>query len=204
MTKDDLVKRVAFRMGNVRGQDAMIGTEVDATISRLENDVFHPWFLLSENNTYLTVVGESRVPLPKGFLMEYEEGSLYIKRENGSWETLPKKPQDVLNGKFLEQGMPQAYALTNNYFRLFPTPDKEYELELIFFRRSESLQGENPWFTEAAEWVIYETCFEIMNAKGHDRAPVFKTLATEQKRAIAMKHTERMEVNNETLFGGDD
>lgn len=203
MTRADLVKRIAFRLGNLKNQDELIKAEIAATITRLENDVFHPWFLLSENNTYSMQKGENRIPLPVGFLMEYEEGALYIKQEDGGWGPLAKKSQDLIKANQLPVGRPSTYALTNEYFRVFPTPDKEYLLEMLFYRRTDPDRDDNPWYLEASDWVIYETCFTIFLAKGDKRAGNFKQLSTEQKLILQAKHDERIEVNYDEYVGGD-
>lgn len=205
MDKQQLIKLTALRLGNVRGLDAMIDAEIDATVVRLENEPFHPWFLLSENNIYKTEDGESRVPVPDEFLAEYDNGSLYVQLENGFWKDLPKMSQEEMMAEFQgEKSMPRGYSLTNKYFRLFPTPDKEYKLELLFYRRSVSISGENAWYKEAPDLVIYETAAHILLARKDKRAQVMQSLADVQKQALMTRHVEREEANREGFVGGYD
>lgn len=203
MDKATIVKRVAFRLGNVRGMDTLIEAEVDATINRLENEDFRPWFLLSENNTYKTTIGERRVPVPREFLSEYEDTALYVVHDGLDYP-LQKMSQEEARVKWQgSQGVPQAYALTNKYFRLFPAPDAEYELELIFYRRSGALANdENPWFVEAADWVIYDTAAHMLLARKDKRYMEMEQLSQEQKALVMRRHTEREETNREVIFGG--
>lgn len=203
MDKATIVKRVAFRLGNVRGMDTLIEAEVDATINRLENEDFRPWFLLSENNTYKTTIGERRVPVPREFLSEYEDTALYVVHDGLDYP-LQKMSQEEARVKWQgSQGLPQAYALTNKYFRLFPAPDAEYELELIFYRRSGALANdENPWFVEAADWVIYDTAAHMLLARKDKRYVEMEQLSQEQKALVMRRHVEREEANREVTFGG--
>lgn len=205
MDKQQLIKLTALRLGNVRGLDTMIDAEIDATVVRLENEPFHPWFLLSENNIYRTSAGENRVPVPDEFLAEYDDGAMYIKLENGFWKPLPKMSQEEMMLEFQgEASMPRGYSLTNKYFRLFPTPDKEYELELLFYRRSVSIAGTNAWYKEASDLVVYETASHILLARKDKRAQVMQGLADGQKQALMARHTEREESNRDGFLGGYD
>lgn len=203
MDLNTVVKAVAFRLGNVRGMDEVIKMEVQASIRRLENEDFYPWFLLSENNMYKTQADEFRVPVPDNFLAEYDDSCLYLKQDNGIYRPLAKMTAEQARLSYQNSsGTPVAYALTNKYFRIFPAPDREYELELLFYRRSSSLEGENPWFVEAFDLVVYETVSHIMFARSDKRAGSFEQLASEQKMLLMRRHTAREEANRDVVWGG--
>lgn len=204
MTKDQVVKMVAFRLGNVRGMDAIIETEIESTINRLENEAFQPWFLLSENNEYQMQVGENRVPVPADFLAEYDESALYVKMDNGGYFPLSKMSSEEVRAKWQNgQGMPQGYSLTNKYFRVFPAPDKEYLLELLFYRRSKSIANDdNPWLTEASDLIVYETAAHMLLARKDKRFMAMEQLAQEQKLLLMNRHTAREEANRDVTMGG--
>lgn len=205
MDRATLIKTAAYRMGNIRGQDEAIGLELDLAVHRLEGQDFYPWFLLSENNFYDLSAGENRVPVPPGFLSEYEEGALYLVRDNGQYIPLKKKSQDQLKSLFEVTGEPCAYALTNQYFRVFPVPSEDVKLELLFYRDSATLSvDENPWYTNAAELLIAETCWAMLSARKDQRADYWKGAAAEQYQRLQRKDVERREVNREITFGGDD
>lgn len=205
MDKATIVKYVAHRLGNVRGLDALIEAEVDASIRRLENKEFHPWFLLSENNFYQCKVGESRVPIPQGFLAEYEDTCLYIKTLDNRWLPMTKMTvEEARRHGTLETGIPRFYSLTNGYFRVFPVPDDTYELELIFYRRSENLVGfSNVWFDNAGDLVVYETAATIFNMRQDKRWLQMTQMADREYQELIRRHTMREEVNTDRYFGGD-
>ncbi len=206
MTLNEVTKAVAFRLGNVRGMDDAIQMEIGATIRRLENEDFHPWFLLSENNEFKTTAGENRVPVPNDFLAEYDDSCLYVKQDNGLYYPLQKmSAEEVRMEGQGGEGMPIMYALTNKYFRVFPVPDREYKLELLFYRRSGSIldgDASNPWFVEAPDLVIYETVSHIMLARKDKRVVQFEQLAAEQKQTLYRRHTAREEANRDVVMGG--
>lgn len=203
MTKDQIVKAVCLRLGNLRRQDDLVSGEVDMTIARLENEALEPWFLLSENNRYVLKAGQNRVPLPQGFLKEYEQGALYV--NDGEKEIqLIKKSDDMLRKGKETHGIPTHYSLTNQYFRVYPTPREDTELELIFFRRSANLGEPNPWFVEASELVINETCFSICTAKKDQRSQMYKQMAQNDRLNISQRDVDRNTANYELILGGDD
>jgi hypothetical protein len=205
MTKDQVVKMIAFRLGNVRGMDTIIETEIESTINRLENESFQPWFLLSENNEFQMTVGEGRVPVPRGFLAEYDDCALYVKTDSGSYDPLTKLSAEEVRLKYQnQQGAPEGYALTNKYFRVYPAPDKEYLLELLFYRRSGTIEGDNnPWLEEAADLIVYETASHILMARKDKRYVQMEQLAQEQKVLLMQRHVAREEANREVVMGGD-
>jgi hypothetical protein len=205
MNETQMVNLIAYRLGNVKGQDDAIKAELAQSIRRVEDNGFHPWFLVSENNFYETQVGESRIPIPAGFIMEYEEGSLALQGDEGVPRILGKKSMDVIS-ECSYSGEPLYYALTNKYFRLYPVPDAVYKLELIFYRRSTALgyaEGENPWYDEASELLVAETCWAMLAARKSKDAEYWRNLANQQWLLIQQKDAERRESNREITFGGD-
>lgn len=206
MNITDMVALVAYRLGNIRGQDTAISNEIAQAIRRLEEREFHPWFLLSEMNFYTTKIGETRVVIPSGFLMEYEEGSLYYIPDEGSPVTLVKQSLDQIRDNNSVAGVPEFYALTNRYFRLYPVPDGEYKVEMIFYRRSEFLKketGENPWYDEASDLVVAEACWGMLTARRDKSADYWRNISNQEFQRLMTRDTERREVNRDVTFGGE-
>ena len=205
MTEDKIIATIALRLGNLRGQEAMIKSLMYEGIETMEREVFTPWFLLSENNHTTTIIGDRRLPVPKTFLKEYEDGCLYTKdAKSGLWRCLEKKPQDKLRPLMQEEGQPCYYTLTNSYFRLFPQPDDEYEMELLFYKYSYDIEGdENPWLINAASVVIYKTMSLMAQARKMDEATTYEQQYAQAYMSLQHRHIEREEINNEGVFGGD-
>ena len=206
MDINQIVSLVAYRMGNVRGQDTAIQNEVYQAINRLEVREFLPWFLLSEMNFYTTKIGEPRVPIPRGFLMEYEEGSLFLDIPETEYTTICKKSLDQIADEWtMKSGKPLYYALTNSYFRLYPIPDAGYKIEMIFYRKSEFLKhedGENAWFDNASDLVVAETCWGMLTARRDKQAEYWRGIAEQEWQRLIMRDTERREMNRDVTFGG--
>ena len=84
MLESEVISLVAYKLGNIRGQDDVIKAAIYSEIEGLEQGLFHPWFLLSENNHYTITKDDRRVPVPADFLAEYEEGALYAEKADGT------------------------------------------------------------------------------------------------------------------------
>lgn len=205
MDKATLVKTIAYRMGNVKGQDTAIDFELALSIERLEGQEFVPWFLLSENNFFEGTAQENRIPVPRGFIREYEEGSLYLRRVDGTGKCLIKKSQDQLLNYEGMTGEPSHYSLTNQYFRIYPVPQEDFKVELLFYRKSSTLNVEdNPWYEYAAELLVAETIWAMLSARRDKMADYWKIVAADQMRRLTILDAERRLANQEIFMGGDD
>lgn len=205
MKLEDIIDVIAFRLGNVRNMNEMIKMEIKASIARLENRDFYPWFLLSENNVYEAQPGEGRIPLPQDFLMEFEEGALFRHDSNGSVTVLSKKTFEELREEFTpDLGTPESYALTNKFFRLFPVPDKPCRVEMLFYRRTKDVEvQDNPWLEEASELIMAETLWAICMARKDKVAEYWRNIMATEYALLERKHETRMHTNREITFGGD-
>jgi hypothetical protein len=208
MIKSKVVDLIKSRLGNRTdtGIDAKIVAELDAAQEALERfGDFTPWFLLSETATYTTVVGESRVPIPDDMLQEYEEGALFY-----LGEVLDKYEYDALRSKYYGlSGAPEAYALVNDYFILFPTPDAAYSIDMKYYMKDALIStisdtGENRWLKEASSWIIARTGTAIARfIKDTEAAALF---ASDEQRAqtdVYKRHIDRMERNVDRQSGDE-
>lgn len=122
----------------------------DAQVS-LESEPELPFFLQTEISSITTVAGEERVPLPTDFLTIEEDDALWLfdSAADKKWKELPKHDLDALRRKYAstDNAEPEAYALSNLYFRMFPTPDDVYTLKMVYMARAEALVTdiENDW-----------------------------------------------------------
>lgn len=158
MTRDEAVALVRQGLGFKTAMDATIVSNMKAAQTTLELGPTKPWFLLSEDATYTTVAGESRVPVPVDFLEEYEEGALYYAPPGEDAEALVKDVVDQLKRvyKSTQQAAPEAYALSGNYFLIYPQPDQAYALQMKYYQKGVVLNSniENEWLKWAPDILI--------------------------------------------------
>ena len=163
MDRDTLVTRIGNRFNFRTDLDSKIQDELLNAQIELEEEIYSdpPWFLLSEVAQINGVAGEERIPLPSDFLLEYEEGTLYRFDASLSpatadpWIELKKGYVDSLKMEYVGQGTPLRYALSGEYFRVFPNPDAVYTFKMQYYQRDAPLSSniENQW-TKFAPWVI--------------------------------------------------
>lgn len=125
-----------------------------------------PWFLLTERATVTAVADEERLALPSDFILEYEEDALWLQLPDGGERLLKKYDADDLRA--ISSHMTPAelisnrtsfkfsYALTGDYFRIFPTPDLAYSYKMIYYQKQEVLSDpdtDNRWL-RYAPWVL--------------------------------------------------
>ena len=214
MTRDEAITLIKQRLQ--RENDTAITARIQSEIilaqeMRLEGNAWLPWFLLSENLTANTTASEERLPVPNNFLREAEEGALWRYDPDSSeipWVELTKDDYDFLLNKYPNEDAPVAYALSNEYFRLKPTPDAVYTMRMKCYLRDDPLTSdiENKWLANAADWLIAEVSEKI--ARQHLRniklADSIKGEIIEAKNRVYVVHEARMHANRKYSMGGVD
>lgn len=208
MIKSKVVDLIKMRLGNRTdpGIDARIDAELDMAQYVLEHfGDFTPWFLLSETATYTTTPGESRVTLPPDMLQEYEEGALFYNDE-----ALTKYDYDALMERYgSSEGEPEAYALVDDYFHVFPAPNDFYQLKMKYYQEQPvpSSLGDadtNVWFKHAADWILAKAGSAVARFIKDAEAT---TLFTADEQAAASRvykvHIDRAERNTERQMGDE-
>ena len=208
MTKTEAIAEIGRACGFVRNKDAEILTALLTCQEDLENTgEFTPWFLLTENSTKGTAVGEERVRLPLNFLRENEEDVLWILvPETGFWKPLTKGTLDDIRLVYSEavNSTPQMYALDSLYFRLRPLPDKIYTLRMMYYAKDDTLNNveTNRWLTEGSRWLVGEAGQLV--AQALDNASAYKhfgAMSARGKKAVYIKTEEMKHVNREYYVG---
>lgn len=199
------IERISTRLGSRRGLESLIKTEMQAAIRRLEEGPVKFWFLLTDSMRTLTIPDERRLVVPDGFLREAEMSALWLTQEDGTTYPLVKASEDDLYEELTQKGQPQAYALANKYFRLYPMPDLEYKIEVMVYRRTPAIvEGvDNPWITHAEELVLAATCKTIaMGQRDGAAVKMFAAIEAEEYRKLVVEHEARSSENLEEVYGG--
>lgn len=171
MLRDAAVDLIMKRLGNsndITLQGDIINEMVQAQATVLEGDVLKPWFLVSEEASNATSIGEERVPLPVDFASLWEEIGLYrydvtlddpyIEMCRADWEDIKKE----LNWS----DKPTHWDIGGPYLLMRPLADAVYPLRFWYIAKGVSLAGtygdvvtniENVWLQWAADWLIGET-----------------------------------------------
>jgi len=208
MTRDeavDIIKGRLARSGNTAMDDYVIG-ELKLAQTTLEEGATLPWFLLTELSSYVGTIGEERVPVPDDFLMECEEGSLWIVQDDGTSKGLPKDDYAALLAAYSTAGTPISYALLGEYFRVLPVPTAVETYKRIYYGAATALTTniENVWLKHSPKLMIGIAGEAVARyVRDFNAVGLFKQDASDAWNALVMKNEARLHSNREYMMGDD-
>jgi len=207
MTRDEAVTAIKIQLGFRTNQDANIVTCLQQSQAKLEKMATKPWFLLSEKATVTLVVNEPRLAHPSDYLGEHEENGLtYLPADDGDPVALRKDDLDVLKAYYkLQEGPPECYAVDGNYFRLFPIPDDEYEVEMYYYQQDTVLSTniENNWLKHFPFLLMGEAGTLIAGGLRDTAAmAIFNSWRKEGMIELFRENEARKHVNTSPQIGG--
>lgn len=186
MTRDEAVAWVQFQLGKRTDLVTECRNALNAAQEELERQDFLPWFLRTEYATKASAPNEERVKVPSDFIREWEEGGLYRVEDDGTMTSIEKDTLSILRAQFkgTTAGPPTWYALDNEYFRLFPTPDAAYTLKMIYYAHDDVLTTnvENRWLKNAP-WMVIAGAIMILAPGLRDK----DAMASAMKKAVEAK-----------------
>lgn len=218
MLRDAAVDMLMKRFGNntdVTLRDDIINEMAEAQATVLEGDVIFPWFLVSEESSAVTVIGDERVGLPADFIAPWEHGFLfrydvalddpYIEMSREDWELIKRE----LN----YAGTPTHYDIAGEYIFMRPVSDAVYPLRMRYIARGLTLAGvygdeqniENIWLKYASDWLIGETGVVIAEQylqSRPEKVALFRLQATRGRDRIRLKNIAMEEANKQRVLGG--
>jgi len=172
----------------------------------------YPWFLLSEDSTIRTADGDRRVPLPTGYIAEYEEGGLYYDTEvtGADLVELSKDDFDYWNAFYGSSatGEPEAYSLDGLYFNIFPLPDDTYLLRTKVYLKDtdvSSISGDatNKWLTYAPNCIIgWAGQVLASGLRDNVAGAKFVSMESEGRKLLQIQNEERKVSNRSLQIGG--
>ena len=218
MDRDSAISLLKIRLK--RASDTALDSTIITVMQHvqemiLEENAWLPWFLLSEFLTITTTADEERIQVPEdvnftgnNFLMEYEDGALW--RIDSSLDSgrklLVKDSYDALYARYkTATGKPVKYSLDGDYFRLFPTPDGTYTLNMRCYLKDTGLDTniENKWLKYASDWLMAETGLIIARDVLRDKVAEgnMSTDISRAKDRLYRKDTARKMANTEATMG---
>ena len=212
-TRDEIIDIVLRRCGN-RESDTTLTSHAEAEIvqiqNRLELEPELPWFLLTEKANATCTADEPRLPVPSNFLMEWDEGALYVLNPDDSKEyEVVKDEYDTLKAQYRDASadLPEFFALRKDVFWLFPTPDQAYTMYITYYKAQTSLTTNitNEWTTYAADLLIGELGIIMAGSYLHNpnlRA-IFEQETLRARNRISAQNVSREEKNRTRTMGDE-
>ena len=211
MTRDEMVVLIKEQLGFRTTLDANIVRYLTLAQIALEKLPDKPWFLMSEDSFTITTADEERVEVPADFIEEVEDATFKYRPD-----TYPTDPEnDLIKDGYdnLRQvyvgsvtGPPEAYALLGNYFRIFPTPDDDYNVRLIYYKKAAALavgSDSNVWSLNAPHLLMGTAGMHIGTAiRDKDATSTFQSWISADMQAINNKNVARDVANQILQVGG--
>lgn len=216
MTRDEAVAVIQEQLGFRSDLATNIITNMKLAQTILEGSPTKPWFLISEDSYIRTEEAEDRVPIPSDFILETDQAVLHYVPDTVSTETpeveLKKDDYDILRLNYRDTttgttkiGPPEAYCLMGNYFRIFPTPDDEYLLRMIYYASDTVLSSNitNQWLTNVPYLLIGKTGRQIASALRDNQAlAIFSGWEKEGQLLMMTQNQDRDLANRNLQVGG--
>lgn len=201
MNVGQAIAQIQLLMGFRSDLATQAKTQLELAQDQYERGPIYPWFLLSEIQTFVTSIGERRVPLPADFISENEEAALFYDDDEGDDAgeafQLGKHDYDYLVKEWglLAKGTPQAYAVQGEYFILFPVPDALYTISIQVYKKdtkisSLSNDATNKWLDKAPDCIIGKAG-QMLATAARD------TIATQAFMAMEQKGQAQLQIDNE-------
>lgn len=210
MTRDEAVEFIKEICGYRQTGDTTIIKMLERAQNELQRGPTFPWFLLSERAMILTTADDERIPLPTDFLGEYEDDGIWLRVDEDDPEQdilLEKDDADLLRQLYTNtSGQPVAYSKDGTYFRLYPIPDGEYQLRMMYYQRAESLLSgniENEWLKYSPNSVIGKAGYWYASTLRDAEAKMtFKEMETEARLVLEVENESRKHNNRRYQVGG--
>jgi hypothetical protein len=210
MTKSEAVEQVKMLLGFRRSLDSDIVTQLSLAQRYLELGPTIPWFLLAEVNSTITTVGGRRIVVPEDFIREYEEGALWYAPDGENEVALTKDDNDYLMDYYgtTAEGEPKAYSLDGKYFKIYPLPDDEYTVKLLYYKHDTPIStlvddATCLWLTNAPDCIIGRAGFMLATGLGNKIAmEAFKSLEATGRVTLYNENESRKHVNRTYQIGG--
>lgn len=190
--------------------------EAGITVQTANGSIFTflPWFLITEIATAVTTINEERLPIPSGFIQEFEPDALWYFNANAEveadkWQVLIKDDLEVLRDEFTGTGPPKAYALVDDYFRILPLPDGAYSIKQIFYKRQPTItvipDTHNNWLFYAGNLIIAETLAAMTVGEKEGGLNTWaKSEAVKESLKLFISNEAREHANRRYVMGGGD
>jgi len=213
---DILQKRLGSNFDDSLRQD-IINEMVFVQENILEGDIFKPWFLVSEESSNSTIVGDERVLLPSDFLAVWEYGGLsrYDASLDDPYVEMIREDWDEIAECLNYSGKPTHWDIAGQYLLMRPLADDVYPLRWWYFKRAASLAGpygdiptniENEWLEWASDWFLGEVGAVIAEQylqMTESAIQKFQVQAARGRERLRLKNVDMEETQKRRVMGGN-
>ena len=216
MLRDIAVDQLMKRLGNFTNEELrndIINEMATAQETVLEGDVINPWFLVSEESSAETVIGDERVGLPVDFIAPWEFGFLfrYDVALDDPYIEMTREDWDLIKERLNFSDTPTHYDIAGEYIFMRPVADAIYPLRMRYIAKGLTLAGiygdaqniENLWLKYASDWLMGETGMIIAEQylqMSQAKVKEFQTQAIRGRERIRVKNVAMEESNKRRVM----
>lgn len=207
MTRDEVVKLLAWRLGNRKDIGERIISEMRFVQSQvLEQNPWLPWFLEKDWEGATLTAGATAISLPADYLAEIEDEPLRLIASDGAVIELVKELPSDLAKTVSSGGGLSAYSVTPSQILFNTSADIPYALQWRYMGKAEDFAAadtETPWLAYASDLVM-AALGEIIAGQHLFNATLAQGFAVNKQTAwnrLMAKDTSVREVNQQRSSG---
>jgi len=209
MTRDEIVAQIKLLLGFRTDQTNTVIAQIAIQQNHLEREVqwaIYPWFLQTERADTTALLNDERLPKPVDWIADIEEDGIWVTDTDGLENLLIKSEENKLRVTYRESdpGLPEYYASSGDYWRLFPTPDVAYALKMRYYQSDAVVTvgtNTNRWMTRAPNILIGRVGLFMCGAASNARRDMFSAMYQESKSAIERRSFDELTVNRQYAMG---
>ena len=217
---DLLMNRLGARTSSTL-RDKIISEMVFVQENTLEGGDFLPWFLITNDDTLVSVASQEYINLPSDFIREWEDGGFWVNDSTDTvnpWKQLVRDDYDIIKKKSppTTEDAPARYDRDGSRLLLRPIPDRVYSFDLWYYQQDSSLAGtygdagaseENGWLQHASDWMLGEVGLLVyslhLQGTNQNIIQLFQALKVMGQDRVYKRDTEWREANKYRQMGDD-
>lgn len=208
MVRDQLVKVLAWRLGNRKDMEERIIAEMDlAQELTLEQHTWRPWFLAKDLEGVSLAAGESSFALPADFLDEVEDAVLWlVEPETGGYIECHKEGVEDLRRFIPTTGRPYAYAVDKGFVKLSQAVPAALNVSWQYMAKDVLMSAANVetlWLKHAPDLVLAVIGAEIAgkHLQNPNLARAFQADVGQAWQRLQALDTAKREINQQRYLG---
>lgn len=208
MVRDQLVKVLAWRLGNRKDMEERIIAEMDlAQEVTLEQHTWRPWFLAKDLEGVSLTAGDSSFALPADFLDEVEDAVLWlVEPETGGYIECHKEGVEDLRRFIPTAENPYAYAVDKGFVKLSQAVPAALNVSWQYMAKDALMSAANVetlWLKHAPDLVLAVLGAEIAgkHLQNPNLAGAFQADMGQAWQRLQALDTAKKELNQQRTMG---
>lgn len=212
MTRDEMVSRMKIILGFKTGTafDADLATQLQSCQVELEQEAELPDFLKASYTGLVTVADVKTVAVPADFIREFDDDQLFVRNTDNEETPVVADQEGFLRIRYPitdDPATPKGYAIVNNEFRFYPTPDAVYTIQGTYYAKDTTLSSgssTNKWSVLLPEILIGKAGFIIASGlRDQNAMQHFAGMLGRATQKLNERNTANEAAGSKPVMGGE-